>query len=532
MRIRNLQLMLCLAASMLVISSCQKEEELLSEAPPDVSYGMMKNNPDDDGLCGALPYVHDDATGTVGILQKNLEDKVQEFIAGNPDVASGTSRNMITIPVVFHVVYTTSEQNISDAQIQSQVDVLNEDFNAANADIGNVPSAFQPFIGNANLHFELAARDPAGNTTTGITRTYTTVSSFSSNGSVCFSSQGGHDAWPTSQYLNIWVCNKSGAAGFATYPWSGNSATDGIIVKYTYVGRVGTFTNNWNYQKGRTITHEAGHWLGLIHIWGDAACGNDLVGDTPLQTSANGSCPSFPDISSCSPNSNGDMYMNYMDYTYDACRNMFSALQVTRMLGFLNTTRAGILTSLGAVPPAGACNAPGTLSASSVTSNSASLSWVSTGAVSYNVKYKPAASSTWTTLATSSTTLLVSGLSSSTAYEFQVQSVCASGTSAYSSSATFTTSGATSGCSIPAGLYVSNITSNGATLNWNSTGAVSYIVRYRKSSSSSWMTVSSATPYRNIAWLSPNTSYEFQVRSVCITGFSPYSSLKTFTTGY
>src|SRR5258706_2332839 len=472
---KNIKLMLGLfAASMLTISACQKEEELLSEGPPAIPPVSVQNT--DNGVCGALLYANNAAKSRM----ETMENRVRDFIKLNPDAVSASARSIITIPVVIHVVYSAAEQNLSTEQLQSQLDVLNEDFSASNADISNVPSAFQSLVGNASLHFDLAARDPSGNATTGITRTPTTVTSFSSNGSVCFTSLGGYDAWPASQYLNIWVCNKSGAAGYSSYPWSGRPAIDGIIVKYTYVGRVGTFTNNWNYQKGRTITHEVGHWLGLIHIWGDATCGDDLVNDTPTQSAANGSCPAFPDMSTCSPNSNGDMFMNYMDYTYDACRTMFSALQVTRMLGYLNTTRASIMTSLGGTPPSSSiCNVPGGLTASSVTSATATLNWISTGAASYNVKYKPTLSSTWTTAAASATSLSVSGLSASTAYEFQVQSICASGSSAYSSSSTFATLAPAPTCNVPGGLIASSITSGGATLNWISTGATGYDIRYK-----------------------------------------------------
>src|SRR5687767_10114421 len=320
MKINKMRLMLLyVAVSALTFISCQKEEELLTENTGLSSAGVQQNQNADEGVCGAIVY-NDSATQN---LMAQMESTVQAYIAGNPDIASSSSRTIVTVPVVFHVLYNTAEQNISTAQIQSQVDVLNEDFTAANADAAYVPSAFQSLIGNANIHFVLAARDPSGSATTGITRTFTSVTSFSTNTPIYFTSMGGHDAWPASQYLNIWVCNKSGGAGYSSYPWSGSPTTDGVIIKYNYVGRVAPFINNWNYQKGRTVTHEVGHWLGLIHTWGDASCGSDLVGDTPQQTSANSSCPTFPHVSSCSPNSNGDMYMNYMDYTNDNCRNMF-----------------------------------------------------------------------------------------------------------------------------------------------------------------------------------------------------------------
>jgi hypothetical protein len=526
MRIRNPRLILCLlTAAILAFSSCQKEEELIQSQSAETVSPEAGHSP--HSPCDAILYENEMAQRRMDAM----ENRVQQFIHDNPEAVSSGARTVLTIPVVFHVVYTTTEQNISTAQLQSQIDVLNEDFNAANTDVSSVPAAFQSQIGNASIHFVLAARDPQGNATNGITRTYSTYTSFSSNGSVCFASLGGHDAWPANQYLNIWVCNKSGAAGYSAYPWSGNPSTDGIIVKYTYVGRVGTFTNNWNYQRGRTLTHEVGHWLGLIHIWGDAACGSDLVNDTPTQSAANGSCPSFPDMSTCSPNSSGDMYMNYMDYTYDACRTMFSALQVARMLGYLNVTRASILVSMGSVPPASAsCNVPAGLSASAVTSTAATFNWTSTGALNYTVRYKPTSSSIWTIFQTSMTSIALSGLSPSTVYEFQVQGVCASGSSAYSASSTFTTS-SSSACAVPTGLSVISVTSTGATLSWASTGAASYTVRYRKINTSSWMTVSSSATLRVLSWLTPGSTYEFQVQSICASGSSSYSPSATFLTG-
>src|SRR5689334_296695 len=227
MTINNAKLILLnLAVSALIFSSCQKEEELLTQNAGLPSAAVQQNV--DEDVCGTTA-VTDPAMQS---RMAQMESTVQAYIAANPDIESGSSRTTVTIPVVFHVVYNTAEQNISTAQIQSQVDALNEDFTATNADAANVPSAFHSLMGNANIHFVLAARDPSGNATTGITRTFTSVTSFSNDGSVCFTSMGGQDAWPTSQYLNIWICNKSGGAGYSTYPWSGVPSTDGVTVKY------------------------------------------------------------------------------------------------------------------------------------------------------------------------------------------------------------------------------------------------------------------------------------------------------------
>ena len=185
-----------------------------------------------------------------------MEVKLHEYLAQRSNMRIGSAdatNSIVTIPVVFHVIYNLAEQNISDAQLNSQIDALNKDFSATNPDISNVPSGFQLLIGNPNLQFVLAKRDPSGNATTGIIRKFSSTTSYSSDGSVCYSSNGGDDAWPAGQYLNIWVCNKSGAAGYSSYPWSGSPSTDGIIVGYNYVGTTGTFTNNWSYLKAEQL---------------------------------------------------------------------------------------------------------------------------------------------------------------------------------------------------------------------------------------------------------------------------------------
>jgi hypothetical protein len=117
----------------------------------------------------------------------------------------------------------------------------------------------------------------------------------------------------------------------------------------TRFGRIGTLLSA--SKKGRTATHEIGHWLNLEHLWGASVCGDDLVSDTPTQERANSGFPVFPHRSSCSPNANGDMFMNFMDYSDDAARNMFSRGQVARMTAALNGPRASLLTSLGGVAP-------------------------------------------------------------------------------------------------------------------------------------------------------------------------------------
>jgi hypothetical protein len=275
-----------------------------------------------------------------------IETHTQQILSLAARTATSTQGTIYNIPVVVHVVYNTSAQNISDAQIQSQIDVLNEDYRRLNADKTNTPSAFAGVAADCELTFCLAKTSPTGAFTTGIIRKSTTVTSFTDDDAVKRSSSGGDDAWPAASYLNLWVCNLGGGLlGYAQFP-GGAAATDGVVILYTSFGRTGNVTAPYN--KGRTATHEVGHWLNLRHIWGDANCGNDLVTDTPSQQTSNYSCPSFPHVS-CSNGVHGDMFMNYMDYTDDGCMNMFSAGQKARTKALFASggARTSLLTSIG-----------------------------------------------------------------------------------------------------------------------------------------------------------------------------------------
>lgn len=258
---------------------------------------------------------------------------------------------VVTIPVVVHVVYAESEQNISTAQIESQIRILNEDFRRLNADAVNTPMVFDPVAADIEIEFCLATIDPLGNPTDGITRTATDVPAFSfSDDDVKSSASGGKDPWPADQYMNFWVCSLDGGTlGYAQFP-GGSPTTDGIVVDYQYVGDIGTATAP--FDKGRTATHEVGHYLNLRHIWGDGACTfDDLVEDTPAAGEPNytGLPCDFPGPNTCDTGLGDppDMFMNYMDYSLDACFNMFTLGQKDRMRAVLTSggARYGLTTS-------------------------------------------------------------------------------------------------------------------------------------------------------------------------------------------
>jgi len=247
----------------------------------------------------------------------------------------------VTIPVVVHVVYNTAAENISDAQIKSQIVALNRDYSASNADKNNTPPVWQGVVGNAMIKFALAAKDPKGKATTGITRTQTKRTSFGTNDTVKKTATGGTPAWPTSKYLNLWVCSLGGGIlGYAQFP-GGPAATDGVVILNTAFGTTGTASPPYNL--GRTAVHEVGHWLNLNHIWGDTSdcSGTDHVGDTPNAQLPNYGTPQFPHVT-CTNGPNGDMFMNYMDYVDDSAMVMFSAGQVARMQATLVGPRSSI----------------------------------------------------------------------------------------------------------------------------------------------------------------------------------------------
>ena len=244
--------------------------------------------------------------------------------------AAFSASEPVTIPVVVHVVYRDATENISDAQIKSQVVTMNKDYGAKNPDKTKVPSVWGGLVTDTRIRFALATKDPNGKRTKGITRTKTTKASFSDDNTIKANSTGGADPWPSDKYLNLWVCALGGGLlGYAQFP-GGPSKTDGVVILNKAFGTTGTAQAPFNL--GRTVTHEVGHWLNLRHIWGDIenCSGSDLVDDTPNAQHPNYGKPAFPHVS-CSNGPNGDMFMNYMDYVDDAAMIMFTMGQVARM---------------------------------------------------------------------------------------------------------------------------------------------------------------------------------------------------------
>ena len=480
--------------------------------------------------CGSMDHLQQQIAEdpTVETRMQQIENATSQWLA-DPSHRTGA---VINIPVVVHVVYNTAAQNISDAQIQSQIAVLNEDFRKLNVDASLTPSIFSALATDCQIQFCLAQRDPNGNATTGIVRKSTTTASFSTNDNVKRTANGGDDAWNSSQYLNLWSANLSGGVlGYAQFP-GGAAATDGVVILYSAFGRTGNVTAPYN--KGRTATHEVGHWLNLRHIWGDANCGSDLVNDTPTAQTSNFGCPTFPyHVGTCSGNTTGEMTMNYMDYTDDACMYMFTTGQAARMTAAINTSRSGLLTSLGCTPPTPptSCGTVTGLTSSSVGSTTATVSWTAvSGATAYSLQYRKVGTTTWTTVSTAGTSSALTGLTVSTAYEFQVTSSCSGTLGTVSTLANFTTTAAAS-CGTPTSLASSSITSTSATVSWSAiTGASSYLVQYKVSTATTFSSVTVTAATTTLTGLTASTAYTYQVTATCSGTAGTTSATGTFTT--
>ncbi|WP_214403549.1 zinc metalloprotease [Pseudonocardia lacus] len=291
--------------------------------------------------CGTSP-VHERLLRTVpGYAEARSRSENGAWVARRRGVARQVS--VVRIPVVVHVVHRTAQENISDEQVRSQIEVLNRDFRRRNPDVDQVPEVFADLVADARIEFDLATTDPDGEPTEGVTRTRTSASSFADDDRIKSAAAGGADAWPSDRYLNLWVGRLSGGLlGYAQFP-GGPPETDGVVITFTAFGTLGTAAEP--FDQGRTATHEIGHWLNLRHIWGDdgtGCSGSDFVDDTPNQGGENTGRPTFPSVS-CDNGPHGDLYMNYMDYVDDVAMFMFTSGQAQRMRACLDNDRSSFV---------------------------------------------------------------------------------------------------------------------------------------------------------------------------------------------
>ena len=284
---------------------------------------------------------------------RNQIDRQAQHFVHNARKESATG-GIIVIPVVFHVIYNplVPAQNIADSLIQAQIKQLNDDYRRINSDRSSTPTVFQGLSSDLEIQFCLATRDPNGNATTGITR-HSYASPTSWTDATFDATPKPATIWDRDKYLNLWSCNLgSSLLGYAQFP--GDIAnTDGVVLLFSSVGSMEVNGTANNYKFGRTASHEVGHWLNLYHIWGDdsgACTGSDKVADTPNQANSTSGCGVFPKTEACTATPPGIMFMNYMDYSYDNCLNMFTNGQKSRMVAALNGARSSLLTSNGCIP--------------------------------------------------------------------------------------------------------------------------------------------------------------------------------------
>lgn len=269
------------------------------------------------------------------VQQIQMEQYVEKWISDNPNYEMKTT---VTIPVVVHIIYKTTAENVSDVRVHEQIAETNADWAGTNShSMGSFATTLKA---NTGIQFCLATIDPNGNPTNGITRTQTTKSSFSITGypqnctgypERCTSS-GGCDAWDVNKYLNIWVCNAgSSLCGISEFPTNPLNNYYGTTIHYQFFGHTGASAP---YNLGGTYTHEAGHCFNLYHIWGDdggGCSGSDNCNDTPNQASENYGALSGMHTDACTTTSPGIMYMNFMDYSDDISYANFTPNQVARI---------------------------------------------------------------------------------------------------------------------------------------------------------------------------------------------------------
>ena len=318
-------------AGILMLFACQNETTDITS---------LENSTTTRRMCASQDVLQEQlaADPTLAIRMNEIEAFTQKNISNkNFKLVNGK----IVIPVVVNVLYRTEAENISLAQIQSQIDVLNKDFTATNSDFGDVPAEFVsvaagPSVNGIDITFELD--QSVGDK--GVIRKATTKKSWGTRDAMKSSKQGGINPTTPTSRLNIWACTIGGGIlGYAQFP-GGKSSTDGVVIDFLCFGTIGTLYADYNL--GRTATHEVGHWMNLRHIWGDSSCGNDYVGDTPLHKTANYT-EVYPFPSTCAPVGHNEMTMNYMDYSNDDLMYMFTLGQKARMSALFDTggIRAG-----------------------------------------------------------------------------------------------------------------------------------------------------------------------------------------------
>lgn len=311
---KRIFLTMAIAAGLLV--GCQTNEQNPNLEPGLESSADLAALPRAEKQCFANDVLNANMAKDSGLKDRmdEIESFTSQYLAKvkKGELQSRLVNGKIEIPVVFHVIYKRSSENVSLSNLQGQIDAMNEDFNLQNPNRGAMPAEFAGVEANVGIDFVIEDVIRVQNRK---------KRSWRPNDDMKFSSKGGSDVVNPQEFLNIWVVNympyQGGQIlGYAQFP-GGSWSTDGVVMAAPFVGA-----------NQRTATHEVGHWLNLRHIWGDGGCGaSDFVADTPDADGNSRGCPSYPTIECGSAN----MTMNFMDYSDDSCMYMFTDGQKTRM---------------------------------------------------------------------------------------------------------------------------------------------------------------------------------------------------------
>lgn len=446
---------------------------------------------------------------------RRQEEITQRYIAKQALNANRNQLPIITIPVVFHVVHKNTTENISFDRIEKQMAILNEDFRRYNPDTTDRWSQ----AADSRIEFCLAKIDPEGNPTNGVTRHLTTEPGFTIRfDEVRYTQSGGYDGWPDTSYLNVWVCDLTDAAGYGTFP-IGFASNQGIVLAYSTVGD--TYTNTFG---NRTMSHEVGHYLNLRHVWGDGGClVDDFVNDTPISDRPNYGCPRIGEAFHCDSD---DMVENYMDYTSDFCKNLFTEGQVMRMRALFQPggLRESLLRSNKCCPQT--CELEPSFSLSLVGEDSIQVNVAGLDEIPFfHLRYGVAGTNNFASLDSLTDSVLVFGpFSSCTEYDFQLSVSCDSLMSPFSCNKQYIK---TENCCVGAVATFNHLLGDSAEVLWSpSANSTEIQLRYRPTNSTFWSQLVTSDTFKVVNNLANCWDYEYQYRTQCGNLRTRYSEMK------